>query len=69
MKKLFSIKWELIILIVLFATTVVSIEVYHELQQDWKTLFIAMICMSLLIIWIIGYSTIKNLRHEIISRW
>lgn len=69
MKKFFSIKWELIIVILLAITTLVSWSVWQTEKQDWRMLVLVLIPTICLIVWIISYSQIKEFRLEVKDLW
>lgn len=69
MKTFLRIKWELILTMLMFVTTVVSYQVYQDLGQDWKELLVAMFCMSMTIIFMIGYNTIKEFRVVLLQNY
>ena len=69
MKKLFSIKWELIIAILLGITTLISWSVWQTEKQDWRMLVLTLIPTICLIVWIISYSTIKEFRKQVKDLW
>ena len=69
MKRVLSIKWETILTIMMFVTTVVSYQVYQDLGQDWKELIVAMFCMSMTIVFLVGHNTIKEFRLVLKENW
>lgn len=69
MKKLFSIKWELIIAILLGITTLISWSVWQTEKQDWRMLVLTIIPTILFIVWIISYSQIKEFRLTVKDLW
>lgn len=69
MKKLFSIKWELIIAILLGITTLISWSVWQTEKQDWRMLVLTIIPTILFIAWIISYSQIKEFRLQVKYLW
>lgn len=69
MKKLFSIKWELVIAILLGITTLTSWLVWQTEKQDWRMLVFTIIPTILFIVWIICYSQIKEFRLTVKSLW
>ena len=69
MKKLFSIKWELIIAILLGITTLISWSVWQTEKQDWRMLVLTIIPTILFIVWIICYSQIKEFRLTVKDLW
>ena len=69
MKKVFSIKWELIIAILLGITTLISWSVWQTEKQDWRMLVLTIIPTILFIVWIISYNQIKEFRLEVKNLW
>ena len=69
MKKLFSIKWELIIATLLGITTLVAWSVWQTEKQDWRMLVLILIPTILFIVWIISYSQIKEFRLQVKDLW
>lgn len=69
MKKLFSIKWELIIAILLGITTLISWSIYQSDLKDWRMVVLTIIPTILFIVWIICYSQIKEFRLTVKSLW
>ena len=69
MKKLFSIKWELIIFILLGIATIIAWSVWQTEKQDWRMLVLTIIPTILFIVWIICYSQIKEFRLTVKDLW
>lgn len=69
MKKLFSIKWELITAILLGLTTLISWSVWQTEKQDWRMLVLTIIPTIAFIVWIISYFQIKEFRLSVKDLW
>lgn len=69
MKKVFSIKWELIIAILLGITTLISWSLWETDVNDWRIIALILIPTFCLIVWIISYSKIKEFRLEVKKLW
>jgi len=69
MKKVFSIKWELIIAILLGITTLISWSLLETGDNDWRIIALSLIPTFCLIVWIISYSKIKEFRLEVKKLW
>ena len=69
MKKFLSIKWELIIAILLGITTLISWSVWQTEEQDWRMLVLTLVPTLALIIWIICYNQTKEFRLTVKDLW
>ncbi len=69
--KLFKIKWETIIAILVGIVTIIAWSLYESGcdLKDWRMLVITLISTALFIVTIIGYQNIKNFRHEVLKLW
>lgn len=66
--KLFRVKFELIILIMLFMTSVAGF-VLQKKVECWQTTAMFIISLIMLLVMCLSYNTIKDFRREIIRRW
>ena len=69
MKKFLSIKWELIIVILLGIVTILSWSVWETDHKDWRILVLTIIPTLALVVWIISYSKIKEFRLQVKDLW
>lgn len=69
MKKFLSIKWELIIVILLGIVTIIAWSVWETDHQDWRILVLTIIPTLALVVWIISYSKVKEFRLEVKDLW
>ena len=66
MKKILRIKWEIIMTLILFATTIYGWVVYTKYVNDIKVLAMACITTFMYVFILISYKSIKNIRHEVL---
>lgn len=69
MKKVFSIKWELVIAILLGLTSIISWSLWETDVNDWRIIVLILILTFCLIVWIISYNQIKEFRLEVKNLW
>lgn len=69
MKKVFSIKWELVIAILLGLTSIISWSLWETDVNDWRIIALILIPTFCLIVWIISYNQIKEFRLEVKKLW
>lgn len=63
------IKWEAILVILMFITTIFSWIFYMDFIEDIKALVLAIIPTFMLFALLIGYNSIKEFRHQVITLW
>lgn len=69
MKKVLSIKWELIIAIILGINSLVSWSLWETNIKDWRIVALILIPTIGFIAWIICYNQIKQFRLEVKKLW
>ena len=69
MKKVLRIKWEAIMTLILFGTTIYGWIVYSNNAEDVKVLALACITTFMFVMIISCYQTIKNIRQEILKMY
>lgn len=69
MKTFLRIKWENIMVLTLFATTIYGWVVYASYCDDTKVLALASITTFMYLMSLISYESIKNVRQETLKLW
>lgn len=69
MKTILRIKWETIMTLLIFATTIYGWVVYMNYVDDIRVLAMACITTFMFLMILISYRTIKNIRKEILTLW
>lgn len=69
MKTILRIKWETVMTLLIFATTIYGWVVYMNYVDDIRVLAMACITTFMFLMILISYKTIKNIRHEILTLW
>ena len=67
--KIFKIKWELILSILLLVASIKSWICYGYVDTSLKTLSVACMTTFALMYIVIGYKTIETFRHAVIKSW
>lgn len=67
--KLWRIKWETIMVLVMFVTTIMGWLFYMQFVEDTRALAIAIVPTIMLLMLLISYNSIKAFRHEVINNW
>ena len=67
--KILQVKWELIMLLLMTATTIYGWIVYSNYADDIRVLAIATLTTFMFVMVLVSYRTLKNIRHEIINLW
>lgn len=67
--KIFKIKWELILSILLLVASIKSWICYGYVDTTVQTLSVACMTTFALMYIVIGYKTIETFRHEVIKSW
>lgn len=66
-EKIFRIKWELIIAILLFISMVLTFSIIDT--KDYRTFVLFAIPTFLFISWIVNYNKIKEIREFLLRTW
>ena len=67
--KLFKVKWENIITLIILSATIYGWYVYLQMVDEVRMLSIACITTFTLIMMLLNYNNIRLLRHEVIKSW
>lgn len=67
--KLWRIKWETIMVLVMFVATIMGWLFYMQFVEDTRALAIAIVPTIMLLMLLISYNSIKAFRHEVINNW
>ena len=69
MKTFLKIKWETILTLMLLVATICGWLFYTNFPHDTRVLAMACITTLMLLMFLVCYQTIKNVRHEILKYW